>query len=246
MDCTQAGNTRLLKRLTLAALLLALAGCGVTDRIGKRMEDSWAADMLADSENVILTSDGGNALNPDASGTPLSVVVRVYQLTDLERFASTDADTLWDDPAKALGNTLVEHREMTLLPGLGQVDQWPLDKRARYVGVAAFFREDDSGRWKVAFDADSLRKDGIWFSSKGLRVLADHTELTALRGVDVLSRPPTAQELAAAEQPTADPRRKTLADKVQDAVADKAADTAGQSAQQAMDSTFNSLVESVR
>ena len=104
------------KRLIAAALLLTLAGCGVTDRIGKRMEDSWAADMLADSEKVILTSDGGNQLNPDAEGKPLSVVMRVYQLTDLERFAATDAETLWDTPQKALGNTLVEAREITLLP----------------------------------------------------------------------------------------------------------------------------------
>jgi len=141
-----------LKRLTTAALLLALAGCGVTDRIGKRMEDSWAADMLADSEKVILTSDGGNQLNPDAEGKPLSVVMRVYQLTDLERFAATDAETLWDTPQKALGNTLVEAREITLLPGIGQIDQWPLAKNARYVGVAAFFRDEQGARWKVAFD----------------------------------------------------------------------------------------------
>ncbi|MNC43311.1 Type VI secretion lipoprotein [compost metagenome] len=139
-----------IKRLSAVAMLLVLAGCGVTDRIGKRMDDTWAADMLADSEKVILTADGGNQLNPDASGTPLSVVMRVYQLTSLERFTSTDADSLWDDPKKALGNTLVESREITLLPGIGQIDQWPLSPSARYVGVAAFFRVDDNGRWKVA------------------------------------------------------------------------------------------------
>ncbi|MDZ3991647.1 type VI secretion system lipoprotein TssJ [Pseudomonas sp. Teo4] len=233
-----------LKRLTAAALLLALAGCGVTDRIGKRMDDSWAADMLADSEKVILTSDGGNHLNPDASGTPLSVVLRVYQLTDLERFAASDADTLWEAPDKALGNTLVEAREITLLPGIGQIDQWPLAKTARYVGVAAFFRNEENARWKVAFDAESLRKDGIWFSSDGLRILVDNTDITAVRGVDVLNKPPTAEQVATAEKQRA--LEKTLAEKVQDAAIDKAADVAGQSAQNAVDSTFNSLVDSVK
>lgn len=236
-------NHTTLKRLAAAALLLALAGCGVTDRIGKRMEDSWAADMLADSEKVILTSDGGNTLNPGADGKPLSVVMRVYQLTDLERFASADADTLWDAPEKALGNTLVEAREITLLPGMGQIDQWPLAKNARYVGVAAFFRDEQDARWKVAFDANSLRKDGIWFSSDGLRILVDNTEITAMRGVDVLNKPPTAEQLAAQQQKNAPP---TLADKVQDAVIDKASDATGQSARNAMDSTFNSLVDSVK
>ncbi|KIY38267.1 lipoprotein [Pseudomonas sp. 10-1B] len=233
-----------LKHLTTAALLLALAGCGVTDRIGKRMEDSWAADMLADSEKVILTSDGGNQLNPDAEGKPLSVVMRVYQLTDLERFAASDAETLWSTPEKALGNTLVEAREITLLPGIGQIDQWPLAKNARYVGVAAFFREEQDARWKIAFDANSLRKDGIWFSSNGLRVLVDKTEISAMRGVDVLNKPPTAEQLAAAQK--AEDAAPTLTDKVQDAVLDKATDAAGQSARNAMDSTFNSLVDSVK
>jgi type VI secretion system protein VasD len=232
----------LCKRLTAAALLLALAGCGVTDRIGKRMEDSWAADMLADSEKVILTSDGGNQLNPGADGKPLSVVMRVYQLTDLERFAAADADTLWDAPEKALGNTLVDARELTLLPGIGQIDQWPLAQSARYVGVAAFFRDEQDARWKVAFDANSLRKDGIWFSSDGLRIVVDKTAITAVRGMDVLNKPPTAEQVAAQQQNAAP----TLGDKVQDAVVDKATDAAGQSAKNAMDSTFNSLVDSVK
>ncbi|MEG1039390.1 MAG: type VI secretion system lipoprotein TssJ [Pseudomonas sp.] len=232
-----------LKRLITATLLLALAGCGVTDRIGKRMEDSWAADMLADSEKVILTADGGNQLNPDVEGKPLSVVMRVYQMTDLERFASADADTLWDAPEKALGNTLVEAREITLLPGMGQIDQWPLAKSTRYVGVAAFFRNDQDARWKVAFDANSLRKDGIWFSSDGLRVLVDDTTITAMRGMDVLNKPATAEQLAIAQPKAVAP---SLTDKAQDAVIDKASDAAGQSARNAMDSTFNSLVDSVK
>jgi len=207
------------------------------------MEDSWAADMLADSEKVILTSDGGNQLNPGADGKPLSVVMRVYQLTDLERFAASDADTLWDAPEKALGNTLVDARELTLLPGIGQIDQWPLAQSARYVGVAAFFRDERDARWKVAFDANSLRKDGIWFSSDGLRILVDKTAITAVRGMGVLNKPPTAEQVAAAQQPDAAP---TLGDKVQDALVDKATDAAGQSAKNAMDSTFNSLVDSVK
>src|SRR5690348_17675021 len=114
-------------------MMTVLSACGVTDRVGKRVDDTWAGDMLfQDNEKVILTSDGGNQLNPDASGKPLSVVLRVYQLTSLERFASVDADSLWADPQKALGNTLIENREITLLPGMGQVDKWPLNKAAGY------------------------------------------------------------------------------------------------------------------
>ena len=129
-----------IKGFTVLTMVMALTACGITDRASKRVDDTWAGDMLfGDKEKVILTSDGGNQLNPDDSGRPLSVVLRVYQLTALERFASTDADSLWDDPQRALGNTLIDSQEITLLPGMGQNNQWPLNKATGYVGVAAFF-----------------------------------------------------------------------------------------------------------
>ena len=227
--------------LTVVAIMTVLSACGVTDRVSKRVDDTWAGDMLFDdNEKVILTSDGGNQLNPDAEGKPLSVVLRVYQLTSLERFSSVDADSLWDDPQKALGNTLIENREITLLPGMGQVDKWPLNKAAGYVGVAAFFRSDENSRWKVAFDANSLRKDGIWFSSDGLRVLVDNNTVSAVSGVDVLNKPKTQEQLAKA---ATSPEQPTLPLRVQDAVIEKAQDKAAGSAQKAVDSKLNSLLE---
>lgn len=240
-------RTALANCLTALAMMTVLSACGVTDRVGKRVDNTWAGDMLfEDNEKVILTSDGGNQLNPDASGKPLSVVLRVYQLTSLERFASVDADSLWDDPQKALGNTLIENREITLLPGMGQVDKWPLNKAAGYVGVAAFFRNDDNSRWKVAFDANSLRKDGIWFSSDGLRVLVDNNTVSAVSGVDVLNKPKTQEQLAKASaqpDPSAEP---TVTERIQDAVVQKVQDKAVGSAQKAVDSKLNSLLESAQ
>lgn len=231
------------KCLIAAAMMMVLTACGVTDRVGKRVDDTWAGDMLFDdNEKVILTSDGGNQLNPDETGKPLSVVVRVYQLSSLERFSSTDADSLWDDPQRALGNTLIDNREITLLPGMGQVDRWPLNKAASYVGVAAFFRSDEDSRWKVAFDANSLRKEGIWFSADGLRVLVDNNTVTAVAGVDVLNKPKTAEQLA---QASTAPEENTLTQRLQDAALQQAEDTATSSAKKATESKLNSLLDGV-
>ena len=250
MDKKNSGKrlekTALAKCLTAVAMIAVLSACGVTDRVGKRVDDTWAGDMLFDdNEKVILTSDGGNQLNPDESGKPLSVVIRVYQLTSLERFSSIDADTLWDDPQKALGSTLLENREITLLPGMGQVDKWPLNKAAGYVGVAAFFRSEENSRWKVAFDANSLRKDGIWFSSDGLRVLVDNNTVSAMGGVDVLNKPKTEAQLAKASAQPDQPTEGSLTQRVQDAVVQQAEDTATSSAQKATESKLNSLLEGV-
>ncbi|MFJ3468120.1 type VI secretion system lipoprotein TssJ [Pseudomonas sp. NPDC090201] len=243
MERTSAGWA---KGLTILSLLMALTACGITDRASKRVDDTWAGDMLfGDKEKVILTSDGGNQLNPDESGKPLSVVLRVYQLTALERFASIDADSLWDDPQRALGNTLIDSQEITLLPGMGQNNQWPLNKATGYVGVAAFFRSEEKSRWKVAFDANSLRKDGIWFSSDGLRVLVDNNQVVAVRGADVLRQTPTEAQIARNNTLPQDSANPSLAQKMQDAMIQKTEDSAVDSAQKGMQSKFDSLLEGV-
>jgi type VI secretion system protein VasD len=233
--------------LVALAIMMALSGCGITDRASKRVDDTWAGDMLfGDKEKVILTSDGGNQLNPDEAGKPLSVVMRVYQLSSLERFATINADTLWDDPKKALGNTLIDSQEITLLPGIGQVDHWPLNPATTYVGVAAFFRTDDNSRWKVAFDAQSLRKDGIWFSSDGLRILVDNNYVLAVRGKDVLNKPQTEAQLVKSNTVPTSPATPTVTQQVQDAAVQQAKDSASSSSQKAVQSKFDSVLEGAK
>lgn len=241
---TRSQRPAWLKSLALITTIALLAACGVTDRVGKRVDDTWAGDMLfSDNEKLILTSDGGNNLNIDDTGEPLSVVLRVYQLGALERFTSIDSDSLWAAPEKALGNTLIESNEITLLPGMGQVNQWPLNKATRYVGVAAFFHTEEMGNWKVAFDAESIRKDGIWFSSDGLRVLVDSNYMVATQGNDVMDKTATQEQTAQSAPPSDQPEEKTLQQKLQDKGMQQAEDTLSNSAQKAADSQFNSLLK---
>ncbi len=171
----------------LVLLTLALSACGVTDRAGKKMGDSWMNDMMFSSpDRLRMTIDGGNLLNVGADGQPLSVVVRVYQLSRLEPFAAASADALWGAPQQTLGSTMLNARELTVLPGIGQIENWPLGDATRFVGVAAFFQGPSRQPWKIAYAADSLRKDGLWFSPDGVRVVLDGSGVMAARGVDVL------------------------------------------------------------
>lgn len=237
---------RLLVVLIMAS---ALGACGITDRVGKRVDDTWAGDMLFSSdEQVVLTIDGGNQLNPSVAGTPLSVVTRVYQLTSLERFISSDADTLLDHPEQALGNTVLDSQEMVVLPGIGHVQHWPLAKQARYVAVAAFFRDESGGRWKMAFNADAFRKDGILFSSSGGRVLLDLNQISAERGQDVLQLP--AQQAIATLQPAlpedAEPSvGQQLQAKAMNSAQQAAEDAADQSIKKSMNNLFDSALEGI-
>ncbi|ARA83539.1 type VI secretion system lipoprotein TssJ [Pseudomonas ficuserectae] len=232
--------------LGVLIMLLGLTACGITDRVGKRVDDTWAGDMLFSSdEKIVLTVDGGNQLNPNTSGMPLSVVTRVYQLTSLDKFNSADSNTLLDHPEQVLGNTVLDTRELVVLPGMGQVQTWPLAKEARYIAVAAFFRDDSGGRWKMAFNADAFRKDGILFSSEGGRVLLDVNRISAERGQDVLQMPE--EQIIAPLQPAQPEHTEPgLMERMQSKAAESAEDAANNSIKKSLSNTFDSALEGAK
>ena len=232
--------------LGILVMLLGLTACGITDRVGKRVDDTWAGDMLFSSDDkVVLTMDGGNQLNPNASGTPLSVVTRVYQLTTLDRFIAADSDTLVDHPEQALGNTVLDTREVVVLPGMGQVHTWPMAKEARYIAVAAFFRDESASRWKMAFSADAFRKDGIFFSSAGGRVLLDSNRVNAERGQDVLQMPDG--QIATVSKPAKPEEVEPgLVERLQSNAIDSAEDAANNSIKKSLNSTLGSALEGAK
>lgn len=232
--------------LGILFMLLGLTACGITDRVGKRVDDTWAGDMLFSSdEKIVLTVDGGNQLNPNTSGTPLSVVTKVYQLTSLDRFNTADSDTLLSHPEQALGNTVLDTRELVVLPGMGQVQTWPLVKEARYIAVAAFFRDESGGRWKMAFNADAFRKDGILFSSAGGRVLLDRNHISAERGQDVLQMP-EGQIVTPLQPAKPEPSEPGIIERVQSKAVDSAEDAANSSIKKSLSNTFDSALEGAK
>jgi len=187
-------------RTALGVLVLALgvAGCGVGDRVGKQVEGTWVGDILfSQTDKVKLHLEGADYLNPDDRDQSLSVVVRVYQLSSLDKFRSASSQDLWDHGPETLGNTALDIRELTVVPGKIKDGEWPMAVAARYIGVAAFFRDELKARWKVALRADDLRKDGVLFSGDGARLLIEGNTLVVVRGRDILhslNAPATASE----------------------------------------------------
>lgn len=168
---------------------LAVGGCGVADRMGNQVDGSWAGDMLfSQNPQARVTVSAAETLNPDATGRALSVVVRTYQLGELDPFMQASMAQLWGDDAGALGTALLSKREMTILPGQARRDAAALSPRAQYLGVAVFFRNPEGGEWRVAFDAEALRDDGVLWSSDGVMLRLDGEHIVVERGSDLLVR----------------------------------------------------------
>jgi type VI secretion system protein VasD len=98
---------------------------------------------------VELTLAASPAVNPDMSGRPSPVVVRVYQLVAPSGFVEADYFQLYDDQAGTLGADLVASEQLTLAPGASQSLTREFRSDARFLGIAAFYRDADNAIWRA-------------------------------------------------------------------------------------------------
>jgi type VI secretion system protein VasD len=143
----------LLCTLAVASLL---AGCKSLPLKGSN--EAKARVALAASPDV----------NPDASGKPSPVVVRVYQLKGDVAFNGADFFALFDDEMKVLGPELIGREEYLLTPTETRTVELVVPKTARFVGVVAAYRDIRNSQWRVVVPAPL--KNGTTLSVERARV----------------------------------------------------------------------------
>jgi type VI secretion system VasD/TssJ family lipoprotein len=85
-------------------------------------------------------------LNPDRAGLPRSVVVRFYQLGEVRSFNSSSFDRVWSGAADGLPKP----EQLIALPGRNQAHALTRDPEARYLAIAANFRERETdSQWRA-------------------------------------------------------------------------------------------------
>lgn len=91
----------------------------------------------------------GADVNPDSTGRASPVVVRIYQLRGDAEFNGADFFALYDREKETLGESLILRDERTIFPGQ-QVDlELALSPEARFLGVAAAYRDVRASRWRA-------------------------------------------------------------------------------------------------
>ena len=149
-------------RWVAIAMLAALAACA-----------SGPPKPTKARMTVIAQAD----VNPDASGRPSPVVVRVYQLQQDAKFANADFFALFDDEQQALGADLLARDEITLAPGERKEVQVEVKGEAKFLGAVAAFRDIRNSQWRVVQAApkkgllDVFKKDGVQVSVARAKVI---------------------------------------------------------------------------
>jgi type VI secretion system protein VasD len=115
--------------------------------------DAWptAPGAAPPSSNVKvpMTVASRADANPDATGQPSPVVLRVYQLKSNAVFSRSEFFTLFDDEQKVLGSELISRDEFLLTPAENRNLEITLNDDTRFVGAIAAFRDIRHAEWRV-------------------------------------------------------------------------------------------------
>jgi type VI secretion system protein VasD len=96
--------------------------------------------------NVVLSA--AQNINPDPSGQPLSVVVRIYQLKDPGRLETADYNAIWKSDKQTLSDDFLDRQERIVQPGVRETLEIRTSPLTAYLGVVALFRNPSGDTWR--------------------------------------------------------------------------------------------------
>jgi type VI secretion system protein VasD len=140
-------RTSVLVRVAAVASMLASAACGKTPPPAALPPITIAAPVEAKTKSSMTLSAAADS-NPDATGRPSPVVVRVYQLRTDAGFKGAEFFALFDDDQKVLGQELISRDEFVLAPSERRTIDVSVSRDARFVGALAAFRDIRNAEWR--------------------------------------------------------------------------------------------------
>ncbi|MGF6965135.1 type VI secretion system protein VasD [Paraburkholderia sp. WC7.3g] len=138
-------------------LALAVSGCGMWQSVKDGTVAATQAVFETKVKQMNLVVTARSALNRDARGASLPVVLRIYQLKDDKPFATASYAQLLEGN-EALKATTLWSRDVTLGPGQTMKISEPIGDAANYVGVAAFFLDTANTEWSVLVPKSQWKK----------------------------------------------------------------------------------------
>lgn len=143
--------------LTLTGILLLvtttfnLTGCGLTQIVSDGTSNVAKSIFYKQIKVVHLDFTARDALNTDDNGLPLSTIVRIYQLKNIDNFNYSDYSTLFANDNEALKSELVAQKDIRIRPGESISVDMPMEEDTKFVAIAAMFHTPDliTNDWRV-------------------------------------------------------------------------------------------------
>jgi type VI secretion system protein VasD len=159
--------------MTIVLSCLPLVGCNTVQLASDKVAEmalSAVGFTMPEKPNVPLPArsvairlEAANDMNAGDDGKGLSVIFRVYKLKNQITFLSTPYSAFGnpDKEKDALGDSILEVKEITVSPGQVVDMNESVAREAGYIGVVALFRTPSQYRWKFAFPSADAASSGI-------------------------------------------------------------------------------------
>lgn len=146
----------LLRGLSLTPVAAALSGCGTTDFISGLFSSDPRASMIS------WRLEASPGVNPDISGRPSPIWVRLYQLRSVGVFGGADFTDLFNHDIDLLGAEMLQKYEYVVTPNQVIEPQEPseaLHEDTRYIGVIAAYHDITRAFWRDTVEVAPLNED---------------------------------------------------------------------------------------
>jgi type VI secretion system protein VasD len=110
-------------------------------------------------------------VNPDHSGRPSPVIVKILELRNDLAFKQAEFHTLFDVPLQVLGADLIAVDELVFIPGEARRVAYQPNPNTRFVGVVAGFRQMDRALWRIIKPVDPEEDNWLSFELNDATIL---------------------------------------------------------------------------
>lgn len=143
----QIGKIRTVGRsVFLLCLMIMLSGCQF---------------LMSDLTKIDLRLVAGGDLNPDDSGRPSPLVIRLLELKNVAGFENAEFFSLYSHEGETLGADLISSEEIELKPGDVQDIKFALKPDSKYIAVLAAYRQLDKSAWRMVLPVQLKSKNNM-------------------------------------------------------------------------------------
>ncbi len=167
-------------------------------------------------------------VNPDNSGRPSPIMVKMYELRGDLAFKQNDFYSLFHEPAKALGTDLVAADELLFVPSEAKTVSYEPMPETKFVGIVAGFRQIERAQWRAIVPVDPEGKNTVRIElTDASLLLINDTGWEPEKNLRTREQQAQAEESHDRQEPeTADPRQPPADDSFPSTT--QGADAAGQ------------------
>ncbi len=110
---------------------------------------------------LMLRIQADESINPDASGKPAPVLLRIYELKEQTAFTGADFFTLFEKDSATLGAALLKKQEFFIKPGDNKALNIQTDPATTQIAVFAAFRVLDTAQWRAVYELAAHQQNNV-------------------------------------------------------------------------------------